>query len=80
MPDIPGAFKQARAVFIGQVEEVISPRGSDEDKDFFFALVKFKIEKSWKGPVFDSVTVQAVQGQAFSAATYYQGRAVFGLR
>ena len=66
VPDVGTGFDRAKAVFIGEVEEIIPPR-SEEDPDFFFTLVKFRIEKSWKGLPFGWVTVRAIQGNKIAA-------------
>ncbi len=69
IPEVAQGFEQAKAVFIGEVEEIIPPRSDNADGEFFDRahLVKFKIERSWKGQPFGSVTVWALQGDKIFA-------------
>ena len=50
-PEVPEAFKQAKAVFLGEVVDIIEPKNSSESApiaDRFFTI-RFKIHRSWKG-------------------------------
>jgi len=50
-PEVPEAFKQANAVFLGEVVDIVEPKTSNESApiaDRFFTI-KFKIQRSWKG-------------------------------
>ena len=69
IPEVAQGFEQAKAVFIGEVEEIIPPRSDNADGEFFDRahIVKFKIERSWKGTPFGSVTVWAIQGDKIFA-------------
>lgn len=64
IPEVAQGFEQAKAVFIGEVEEIIPPRSENADGEFFDRahLIKFKVERSWKGASFGPVTVWAIQG------------------
>lgn len=53
-PEVSEAYKNANAVFLGEVVEIIEPKNSNEKaaiSDRFFTI-KFKIERSWKGVPF----------------------------
>jgi len=53
-PEVPEALKQAKAVFLGEVTDIVEPKNTSENapiQDRFFTI-KFKIEKSWKGMPF----------------------------
>ena len=66
-PDVPEAFDRASAVFVGEVMEIIEPRTSDEKAPLpgRFFIIKFKVEKSWKGVAFASreISVLSAQGR-----------------
>src|SRR5260370_35652078 len=50
-PEVPHALKRAKAVFLGEVIDIIEPKATDENEplhDRFF-IIKFKIQRSWKG-------------------------------
>jgi hypothetical protein len=50
-PEVPEAFKQAKAVFLGEVIDIVEPKTPSETApiaDRFFTIT-FKIERSWKG-------------------------------
>ena len=50
-PEVPDALKRAKAVFLGEVIDIIEPKATDENAplpDRFF-IIKFKIQRSWKG-------------------------------
>jgi hypothetical protein len=82
MPDVPQAFHQARAVFVGEVAEIIKPRTDNHaapPADRLYT-VKFRVEKSWKGAGFQEVTVPEIillsdQGRAgcFSWGSFVEG-------
>jgi hypothetical protein len=50
-PEVPEAFKQAKAVFLGEVVDIVEPNTTDETAALpgRFFTIKFKIQKSWKG-------------------------------
>ena len=49
-PEVPEAFKQANAVFLGEVVDIVEPKigGTSKIQDRLFTI-KFKVEKFWKG-------------------------------
>ncbi len=66
--EVPEALKQAKAVFLGEVTEIVEPKNTNEDvliQDRFLAI-KFKIENSWKGIPFNTreFSVLAAQGRS----------------
>jgi hypothetical protein len=64
-PEVPQAFKQANAVFLGEVVEIIEPKDSSESaaiSDRFFTI-KFKIERSWKGVPFAALEFSVLSAQ-----------------
>jgi hypothetical protein len=69
IPEVAQGFAQAKAVFIGEVEEIIPPRSDSADGEFFDRahLIKFKVERSWKGGMFGPVTAWALQGDKIFA-------------
>ena len=54
MPEVPDALKTAKAVFLGEVVEIVEPKTTNETAPLpgRFFTIKFKIEKSWKGVPF----------------------------
>lgn len=66
VPEVPQAFDRAKAVFVGQVVEIVEPTTWDENaplRDRFF-IVRFKVERSWKGADFASeIDVLSDQGR-----------------
>src|ERR1700730_8102058 len=64
--NVPKAFKQARAVFLGEVTDIAKPKTTDPDASLpgRFFTITFTVEKSWKGvPLVDSeFKVLAAQG------------------
>ncbi len=53
-PEIQEAFDEARAVFVGEVTEIVKPHTDNPEAlpaDRLYT-VKFKVEKSWKGASF----------------------------
>jgi hypothetical protein len=81
-PEVPRAFEDAGAVFVGEVAEIVKPRTNDPQAPPAERLytVKFKVEKSWKGAGFRGVTVPEIvvlsdQGRAgcFSWGAFVEG-------
>ncbi len=64
-PGVPGAFDKAKAVFVGEVAEIIEPRTSDEKAPLpgRFFTIKFKIEKSWKGVALAAREISVLSAQ-----------------
>jgi hypothetical protein len=66
MPEVSEAFNESRAVFLGEVTEIVKPRTNNPkapSADQLYA-VKFKVEKSWKGVESSEVVVLSDQGRA----------------
>ena len=61
--EVPQAYKEAKAVFIGEVTEIVQPRTNDQNADLSEKLfvIKFKVERSWKGAGFLDTTVAEIQ-------------------
>lgn len=78
MPEVPQAFSEARAVFIGEVVDIVEPRTNNPRAPLADRLysIKFKIEKSWKGVSNQEVVVLSDQGRAgcFSWGSFVKGR------
>jgi len=78
VPEVPDAFRAARAVFVGEVTEITVPR-TDNPKaplaDQLFTI-KFKVERSWKGVSSADVIVLSDQGRAgcFSWGSFLKGQ------
>ena len=53
IPEVPDALKRAKAVFLGEVVDIIEPKTTDENAPLpgRFFTIKFKIQRSWKGVV-----------------------------
>jgi hypothetical protein len=70
MPEVPQAYDEARAVFAGEVIEIVKPRTNDPKAQLADRLytVKFKVEKSLKGRGFkdslQEINVLSDQGRA----------------
>lgn len=60
-PEVSTAFNRARVVFVGEVLEVIPPRGSDQTGEFVkdAHTIKFKVERTWKGAFWPEASVLA---------------------
>lgn len=69
MPEVPESFERAKAVFIGEVEEITPPRSQGAGAQVLEKayLVQFKIEKSWKGQPFGSLKVWTFKGYEASS-------------
>lgn len=50
-PEVQESYDNAKAVFVGQVLDVIPPRNTDPKAEFVDAAhtIKFRVDKSWKG-------------------------------
>ena len=81
--EVPEAYDEAKAVFIGEVTEIVAPRTDDPTAllaDHLFTI-KFKVEKSWKGAGFLDTTIPEIsvlsdQGRSgcFSWGPFLEGR------
>jgi hypothetical protein len=65
IPEVPKAYEQARAVFLGEVEEIIEPVKSNEALPLSRRLftIRFRVEKAWKGVFTSSFEVLSSQGE-----------------
>lgn len=62
---VPDAFESAKAVFVGEVTEIIEPKSSDEKAPLSLRLfvIKFKVIRSWKGAGFGSQEISVLGNQ-----------------
>jgi hypothetical protein len=74
-PEVVQAFEAARAVFVGEVLEIVPPRSTDKDAVFADRVhtVRFKVEITWKGPFWAEATVLAPMGNCFSMRPLNKG-------
>jgi hypothetical protein len=77
-PEVPQAFREARAVFLGEVMEIIQPhtdRPTAPLADRLFRI-KFKVERSWKGAATQEIVILSDQGRAgcFSWGPFLKGK------
>ena len=74
-PEVAQGFEIARAVFQGEVTEVIPPRNSAKDAPFTDRAwtIRFKVERTWKGPFFIEADVFALMGDCFSPPWLVKG-------
>jgi len=78
IPEVPQAFSKARAVFVGEVTEILRPRTDDPKAPPEARLysVKFRVERAWKGAVVSQeITLLSDQGRAgcFSWGSFRKG-------
>jgi hypothetical protein len=78
MPEVPQAVKQANAVFVGEVSGITDPLTKDDKAPppGRFYIIKFKVEKSWKGVAFfPEVSVLSAQGgdECFAYPAVHKG-------
>jgi hypothetical protein len=78
MPEVPQAFSESRAVFIGEVIDIVEPRTNNPKAPLADRLytVKFKIQRAWKGATNQEVLVLSDQGRAgcFSWGSFVKGQ------
>ena len=75
MPEVAQGFEIARAVFQGEVTEIIPPRNSAKDAPFTDRAytIRFKVERTWKGPFSIEADVYALMGGCFSPPWLVKG-------
>lgn len=63
-PEVSQGFEIAKAVFQGEVTEIIPPRNTAEDAPLTDRAwtVRFKVERTWKGPFFIEADVYVFMG------------------
>jgi hypothetical protein len=72
MPEVHEGFERARAVFQGEVLEIVPPRNTAKDAPFTDRAytIRFKIERTWKGSFFnETADVYVLMGECFSLPT-----------
>jgi hypothetical protein len=74
-PEVAQGFEIARAVFQGEVTEIIPPRNSAKDAPFTERAwtIRFKVERTWKGPFLIEADVYAFMGGCFSPPWLVKG-------
>ena len=74
-PEVGEAFQISRAVFQGEVLELIPPRNANKDAPFTDRAwtIRFKVERTWKGPFFIEADVFALMGDCFSPPWLVKG-------
>lgn len=77
-PEVPQAFREARAVFVGEVIEIVEPQSDDPKAPLANRLyaIRFNVEKSWKGVTSQEISVLSDQGRAgcFSWGPFLKGK------
>lgn len=76
-PEVLQAFREARAVFVGEVIGIVDPSTNDPKgplADRLYAI-KFKVDTSWKGTTSEEMVVLSDQGRAgcFSWGPFVMG-------
>lgn len=63
-PDVKDALNRANAVFIGKVKEIIEPQKSQttSSSNNKYYIIKFEVEKNWKGAMLKEFAVLSAQG------------------
>jgi len=74
-PEVQQGFEIARAVFQGEVTEIIPPRNSAKDAPFTDRAytIRFKVERTWKGPSYTEANVFALRDECFSLPPLVEG-------
>ncbi len=77
-PEVPQAFRQVRAVFVGEVIDIVEPHSDDPKAPLADRLyaIRFNVEKSWKGVTSQEISVLSDQGRAgcFSWGPFLKGK------
>lgn len=76
-PEVSQAVSEARAVFAGEVVEIIKPRTTNPKAPLADRLyaIRFKVDRVWKGPASEEITILSDQGRAgcFSWGPFLKG-------
>ena len=58
-PDFRDGYKQAKAVFLGEVLDIIPPRSTELNAQYIDAAhtIRFRVETAWKGPFWAEANV-----------------------
>ena len=64
IPEVKDALNRANAVFMGKVKEIIEPKKSrtTSSPESKFYIIKFEVEKTWKGASLAEFSVLSAQG------------------
>jgi len=75
IPEVKQGFEWARAVFVGEVLEIIPPRSTDKDAVYADRVhsVRFKVETTWKGPFWTEANALVPQENCFSIQPLRKG-------
>lgn len=77
-PEVSQAFQEARAVFLGEVVEIVQPHTNKPTAPLADRLfqIKFKVDRIWKGTTSQEITILSDQGRAgcFSWGPFVKGR------
>lgn len=77
-PEVSTAFRKARAVFLGEVVEIVQPHTNKPTAPLSERLfqIKFKVERSWKGAAKQEIVILSDQGRAgcFSWGPFVKGK------
>lgn len=76
VPEVPDAFRVARAVFVGEVVEIIEPHTDNPKAPLVDRVysIKFRVERSWKGVNGSTISVLSDQGRGcFSWGPFLKG-------
>ena len=67
-PEVQEGFGRAQAVFLGEVTEIIPPRNTAKDAPFTDRayIIRFKVERTWKGSFFVEAEAFALRDECFS--------------
>jgi hypothetical protein len=76
-PEVLQAFREASAVFVGEVIEIVEPYSNNPKAPLPDRLytIRFKVDTSWKGTTADEMVVLSDQGRAgcFSWGPFLKG-------
>lgn len=77
-PEVLQAFREASAVFVGEVVEIDEPYSNNPKAPLANRLyaIRFKVDTSWKGTTADEMVVLSDQGRAgcFSWGPFFKGK------
>lgn len=76
-PEVPQAYREASAVFVGEVIGIVDPSTNDPKGSLANRLyaIRFKVDTSWKGTTSEEIVVLSDQGRAgcFSWGPFLKG-------
>jgi hypothetical protein len=64
IPEVKDALNRADVVFEGKVKEIVEPKKSQttSSPESKFYIIKFEVEKTWKGAILTEFSVLSAQG------------------